>query len=200
MRHATLAAFVAAATLAAVPAMSQAPPADPAVPTVMKLQGFGQNFTGIGRGKSGDLEIGIESWSSAEERARLRKALADGGGSALIKALPAAPRVGYVRPLKSGGASVDLKFAAVGDLPDGGRRVLLATGPVTAPADGSKPRADTYEALVIEIHLEKDGTGEGRTGAPERLKLGKQGEVLELEAYGSAPVWISPLKIVSEKR
>ena len=194
IRRATLLGLAAAATLTAVPALSQTPAA---APTVMTLQGYGQNFTGIGRGRSGDLEIGIESWSSAEERARLRKELAAGKGPGLIKALPSAPRVGYVRPLK-GGTSLDLKFAGIADLPDGGRRILLATGPVAAPAD--KPRADTYDALVIEIRLKKDGTGEGRTGAPERLKLGAQGEVLELEAYGSAPVWISPLKVVSEKR
>ena len=67
---------------------------------------------------------------------------------------------------------------------------------MVAPAD--KPRADAFEALIIEIRLEKDGTGEGRTGGPDRLHVGPQGEVLELESYGSAPVWISPLKVVSE--
>src|SRR5687767_65130 len=93
--------------------------------TLLTLQGYGLNFTGVGRGRSGDLEIGIERWSSDSERDRLRAALAEGGVPALTRALPAAPRVGYVRA--QGGNTLALKYAREFPLADGARRVLLVT-------------------------------------------------------------------------
>src|SRR5688572_8911294 len=89
--------------------------------TLLTLQGYGLNFAGVGRGRSGDLEIGIERWSSDSERDRLRAALADGGVLALTRALPAAPRVGYVRA--HGGNTLALKYAREFPLADGARRV-----------------------------------------------------------------------------
>jgi len=168
---------------------------------ILTLRGFGLNFTGVGkRGRSGDLEIGIERWSSETERDGLQKALADGGVAALTKALPAlTPRAGYVRGTGSGGGSVDLRYAREVVLADGARRVILATDRIEKPADGSNPNADTYDYLIVEVRLDKTGKGEGRTAGPQRLRYDKASSTLEIVSYASEPVWIKDLKVVAPK-
>src|SRR5262245_3009512 len=185
-------------TLAAALALPPSSSAQEGGKTVLSLRGFGLNFTGVGKGRSGDLEIGIERWSSDAERDRLKKALADGGVAGLTGALPGVtPRVGYVRG--QAGGSVDLKFAREVALPDGGRRIVLATDRITAPKDGANPRADTHEFLAVEIRLDKSGKGEGRTAGPDRLRYNKEADTLEIDRYGSEPVWIKELRVAVPK-
>lgn len=164
---------------------------------LLTLQGYGLNFTGVGRGRSGDLEIGIERWSSDQEHDRLRAALAEGGVPALTRALPAAPRVGYVRA--QGGHTLAVKYAREFPLPDGARRVLLVTDRLDVPADGTNPRADVHDFLVAEIRLDKDGKGQGRTAGPEQLHYSKEAGTLDVDRKGAMPVWIEKLRVVAPK-
>src|SRR5262245_46923318 len=165
---------------------------------VLKLRGFALNLTGVGTGRSGELEIWIERWSGDDERERLRKALDDKGVAGLATALTAvSPRVGYVRTQRGG--TLDLKFAREVPLADGGRRVLLATDRLAAPKDGTNPRADVYDFLAVEVRLDKDGKGEGRTAGPERLRYNKEAGTLELDRYGVEPVWVKELRVVPAK-
>jgi hypothetical protein len=163
----------------------------PGVP--LKLRGFALNFTGVGAGRSGDLEISIDRWSSDAEREKLRGAMAAGGVTALTSAVAAvAPRVGVITTQRGG--SLDLKFAREIGGTDGTRRIVLATDRVTAPKDA--PKADTYDFLVIEVRLDKSGKGEARTAGPARLTYNKEAGALELDRYGVEPVWVKDLKVV----
>jgi hypothetical protein len=163
---------------------------------VLKLAGFALNITGVGGGRSGDLEVAVERWSKDDERAKLKAAFVDGGAAGLQKALAAvAPRAGYVKTQRGG--SLDLSYAHEVPGDDGGRRIILATGRLTAPS--ANPGADTYEFLVVEVRLGKDGKGEGRTATPQRLRYNKEKDALELDRYGVEPVWIKDLRVVSAK-
>jgi hypothetical protein len=167
-------------------------------PTVLKLRGLALNLTGVGTGRSGELEIGVERWSGDDERERLRKALADGGVAGLTRALSApGPRAGYVRTERGG--TLDLKFAEELSAAEGERRIVLVTDRVGAPADGSRPDADTYDFLVVEVLLDKGGRGEARTAGPERLLYHKETQTPELKEYGVMPVWVKDLQVISPK-
>jgi len=164
---------------------------------LLKLRGFALNLTGVGVGRSGDVEIGIERWSSDEERDRLKGALAQSGAAGLSEVLLAvAPRVGYVAARR--GRTSELKYARQTVLPDGGRRIVLATEGADIPADGSNPRADTHDFLVVEVRLDKDGKGEGRSAGAERLRYNAKTAALELDRYGTEPVWIRNLAVAPE--
>ena len=159
----------------------------------LKLRGFALNFTGVGAGRSGDLEITVDRWSSDAEREKLQSAMASGGVSALTSAVTAiTPRVGVITTARGG--SLDLKFAREIAGTDGARRLVLATDKVTAPKDA--PKADTYDFLVIEVRLDKAGKGEARTAGPARLRYNKELGALELDRYGVEPVWVKDLKVV----
>ena len=180
----------------AMPAPSRAQAASPA-PTVLTLRGFGLNTTGVGTGRSGDLEIRIERWSTDPERDTLRDAVKSGGATALSGALASATRVGEVRTQRGG--SLGLKYARAFTLPDGGRRIVLATDRLTAPKDGTNPNAERHEFLAVEIRLDKAGKGEGRTSGPAGLRFSKDGQTLELDSYGASPVWIEKIQVVEAK-
>jgi hypothetical protein len=161
---------------------------------LLRLRGLALNLTGVGQGRSGDVEIAIERWSTDGEVALLRKAFREGSVGSLAGVLRAlSPRAGYVRT-QYGGAS-DLQYARELPVTDGGRRIVLATGRAGAPADGSNPRADVHEFLVVEVRLDKDGKGEGRTAGAERLRYNKETAALELDRYGTEPVWIRNLHV-----
>jgi len=162
---------------------------------VLELRGFAVNITGVGKGRSGDLVIRIDSWSSAEERARLRKVLTDEGAAGLGKALAASEPVGSIHT-RSGG-EVDVVYAGETALPGGGRRIVLATSALGVPEDGSNPRADTYEFLAVEIQLKADGKGEGRTAGPQQLEWDEKAGALVTTGFGTRPVWLTEVEVVS---
>ena len=198
MNHSTRRTIVGGLALTAalaIPAPSRAQPASPG-PTVLTLRGFGLNTTGVGTGRSGDLEIRIARWSTNEERDRLRDAIKGGGVTALTGALSAAAQVGEVR---TRGGSLGLKFAREFPLPDGGRRVVLATDRLTAPKDGTNPGAEVHDFLAVEVRLDKAGKGEGRTSGPAGLRVAKDGATLEIDSYGASPVWIDKIHVVEAK-
>ena len=192
-RRTTLAALAIAAAFSALPPASRAQSPGPALLT---LRGFGLNTTGVGSGRSGDLEIRIERWSSDAERDALKAAFAKDGGAGLARAVPAAARVGSVRTQRGG--LLDLKYAREIALPDGGRRVVLATDRLSAPKDGTNPNAEVHDFLAVEIRLDKAGKGQGRTSGPGGLRMSKDGQTLELDSYGASPVWIEKLQVVGE--
>lgn len=179
----------AALTLAL--AWPSATPAQEAGEAVLRLRGFGLNLTGVGQGRSQDLEIAIERWSTDAEHDRLHRALSDGGVAALSRAITdLTSRVGFVRTPREG--TLGLKYAREAVTPDGGRRVLLLTERLSAPA--TKPHADTHDFLVVEVVLDKDGKGQGRTTGPAGLRY--DAGTLELDPDIPEPVRIENVRVV----
>ena len=123
----------------------------------------------------------------------LRKALSDGGVAALSRAITdLTSRVGFVRTPREG--TLGLKYAREAVTPDGLRRVLLLTERLSAPA--TNPHADTHDFLVVELVLDKDGKGQGRTAGPESLRYDARAGALELDRYVPEPVRIENLRVV----
>ena len=167
--------------------------AQEAADAVLRLRGFGLNLTGVGQGRSEDLEIAVQRWSTDEEHDHLRKALSDGGIAALSRAIThLTSRVGLVRTPREG--TLGLKYAREAVTPDGGRRLLLVTDRLSAPA--TNPHADAHDFLVVEIVLDKDGKGQGRTAGPEVLRYDARAGTLELDRYAQQPVRIDEVRVV----
>ena len=167
--------------------------AQEAADAVLTLRGFGLNLTGVGQGRSEDFEIAVQRWSRDEEHDHLRKALSDGGVAALSRAIgDLTSRVGVVRTPREG--TLGLKYAREAVTPDGRRRLLLVTDRLSAPA--TKPRADTHDFLVVEVVLDEDGKGQGRTAAPESLRYDARADTLEMDRYVPEPMRIEKLRVV----
>jgi hypothetical protein len=165
----------------------------------LSLHAFAMNFTGVGSGGSGEIDIIIERWSTDEERDRLRDVLAEKGGAGLLLALQQIkPGVGYIHPKRA--ASWEVQYARSSTLADGGRSIVLATDRPLTPAERSKQRrSDEYDFLLVEIRLDKDGKGEGKTADGTKVSLNKSTGSLEIDKYSAQPVKLIHVEVVAPK-
>jgi hypothetical protein len=189
-----LARLAVPAALLALPAAARA--AEP----VLSLRAFAVNMSGVGAGRAGTLDIVVERWSTEEERNKLRAVLVERGGEALIDTLrdDVKDRTGYIRTSRSLGW--DLKFARELPLPDGGRRIILATDrPMSFAELRNQPRSSEYEFLLIEIRLDKDGKGQGKLAGGAKVEFDKESNTVEIENYGIEPVRLTEVKVVGPK-
>jgi hypothetical protein len=163
------------------------------------LHAFAMNFTGVGSGGSGQLDLIIERWSTDQEREQLQGVLAEKGGTGLLQALlQIKPRVGYIRSFRL--PTWEVQFAQSSPLPDGGRRIVLATDrPLTAAERSKHNRTEEYEFLLVEIRLDKQGKGEGRTAEGTKVRFNKETHSLEIDQYSAEPVKLINVEVFTPK-
>ena len=142
----------------------------------------------LGTGRSGAIDIDIYRWSTDEERESLLTTLQEFGPDKAVDALSKIrPPVGIMR--SPGHLGYDLYYARNHANPDGSRRIVLATNrPVNFRELGSSSRSLQYQFTLIEIHLDKDGMGEGKLVPAARVSWDKSSKRLEIENYNALPV------------
>ena len=181
-----------------VAAASGGSPVSAADKAVLRLQAFAVNMTGGGP-RAGTLDIVIERWSTDEERDTLRGLLIEKGSDALLKALQGIkPRVGYIRTSTSLGW--DVQFAREQPIGDG-RRVTIATDrPMSFWELRAQPRSVDYDFTLAEIHLTKDGKGEGKLATRAKISWNQETRTVEIENYGIEPVRLTEVHVEGAKK
>jgi hypothetical protein len=149
-----------------------------------------------GARKAGIVEINVDRWSSDQERDSLLDVLRTKGENSLLSSLQDTKRVGFIRtPDRLGW---DLHYASETPTDDGGKDIVIATDrPIRFWESANLTRTLRYPFTIIEIHLDKNGKGEGRMSVATKLSMSKDGKTLELENYSTQPVI---LEQVSEQR
>jgi hypothetical protein len=148
-----------------------------------------------GRSGAGIVLIDINRWSTPAERATLLNALKKEGADKLLDELEDAKSVGTIRTPDS--LAYDLRFASETPLPEGGRRIVLATDrPIGFWEAVNRPRTIDYPFTVIQIEMGKDGVGKGTLSYA--TKIIPAGDTIVLENFGIQPVMLTEVK--SEKR
>ena len=151
--------------------------------------GFGVHLQGKGRGT---IIIGIERWSTDEERNNYLTVLRDQGQPALIKALEDGPRVGYIRLANS--QAVELKYARSTDLPDGTRRVVIATNRYIHFKEAATPtRSRYYDFSIAEMRFPKGEKGVGKLAPATAIAVDPKTNTLSIENYSVEPVRMSSI-------
>lgn len=150
---------------------------------------MGTGPTGMGR-----VLVSVERWSTAADREKLAAELTAKGPEKLLDALRKNPKVGYIRLPNT--LAWDLHYAYESPLPDGGRRVVLATDrPISLEEARNQPRRADYPFTLLEIRFDKDGVGVGKMSVYTKVTLSKDKQTLELENYGTEPVRLSEVRI-----
>ena len=146
------------------------------------------NMSGVGARKSGTIIIGIERWSTEEERELLRNTFLQKGADALLGALQSVkPRVGYIRASNTMGW--DLYYARDTRNPDGTRKIFLATDRHMAFGEIARDtRSTDYEFTLVEIHFDAKGKGEGKLSLAVKVDIDPKTNQIELENYAQRPV------------
>jgi hypothetical protein len=112
------------------------------------------------RGRTSHIEIDIRRWSTATETTRLLGILEQQGQDAMIEAMRKAPKVGSLRV--PGQIGYDLHLAIESTSPEGVKQIQIATDRYMTPAElFNRDRTVEYPFIWIQVHLNKDGEGEG---------------------------------------
>ena len=148
-----------------------------------------------GPGREGYIEIGIERWSTGEERTRLRAVLAQEGTDGLLAELyRLRPRAGYVR--SPGAVGWTARFAHQQPTADGGRRILVATERPVPHRERLNPTPITrYPFTLVEIELDRQGKGRGRLIPAARLSWNQGQGAFDVDAYHIEPVRLTDVNI-----
>ena len=161
----------------------------------IRIRAWAVNMSNNLTGANAVLEITVDKWSSADERAKLLATVPQGQDT-LLRALQKLPVKGRVRIPGWTGPDPqnyrlgwNLQYTWHEPLPEGGERVVIATDrQMSFRETVNNPRTTDYPFLLMQIHLSKDGTtGEGKMAAFAQIKFDKKKNVMEIENYGTEP-------------
>lgn len=143
------------------------------------------------------VDFTVDRWSTDEERTRLLTILVEEkdpykANERLFNVLQKMPTTGFIRTTRT--LAWDLRYARQTPLPDGGRRLVLATDrPIGFREAVGQPRTMDYPFTIVEIRLNKNDEGEGKILAGTRLLIDKD-KNLVLENYGQQPVRFNQIR------
>ena len=183
---------VFALSLAASTAVAKDPP------ELLRLRAFAVNMNNGAR--AGTIDIVIDRWSTPEEAASLKATLIEKGDEKLLDALQKVkPRCGFARTSNSLGW--DIFFARETPLPDGGRKIVVATDrPVGMWEARSSGRSMDYRFSLAEIRLPATGKGQGKAIPRAQLTFNAKTNTLEIENYENEPVRLNEVTVVEPKK
>jgi len=147
----------------------------------------------VSRPVADTVQIEITRWSSVAETQRLLTVLKEKGADKMLDDLRELHAVGTIRT--PGSLAYDLHFAQVDPGEDGGYRVLLATDrPISFWEAVNRPRTIDYPFTFIELHLDKNGEGEGKLALATKIDLSRDGKTIQLENYQTQPIMLNEVK------
>lgn len=189
-----LAASLAMAGLMAVGALAQTMGAPE------RFTAFAINMGSLsGPTSASTVEIDVNRWSSEAERGKLIATLLDKGPEKLLDVLQSNPKVGYIKTPNSLG--YDLHYAHKTALPEGAERVVIATDRYISFWEArNQPRSIDYPFTVIEMHVNRDGQGEGKMSIATKIDVDKESNTIVLENYGTQPVLLENVRREVKKK
>lgn len=193
----TIVAACAIAVLTGVPVRTQT------AGQPIRLSAWAVNMSNVATGTTAVLDIRVDKWSTAKERQDLIATFVDKGQDALLSQLQKLPAKGRIaNPGKRGPDPTQtrlgwtLRYAEQTPLPDGGTRILIATDRVMSFQEvRNRPRSYDYPFTFAEVHLTKDGTGEGKLAVATQLKFDKKQNTIIFENFSTEPVRLQNVKV-----
>jgi hypothetical protein len=147
------------------------------------------NAVNMDVGAQGLVDITVERWSTPAERDKLMSTLLNEGPDKMLDVLQSMHHVGYFNT--PGNLRWDLRFAWKTPLPDGGERVTLVTDRRISFREAARQsRTLDYPFTVIELHLNRDGEGEGKMSLATKIIPDKEANTITLENWGTQPVML----------
>ena len=169
----------------------------------LEISAFAVNMGTIAPGANALVQISVTSWSTAEEREHLIATMIERDSDALLRELQKAPvkgrfRIPTARPPDPHhlALGLNLHYAWQTALPDGGRRIVLATDRYIGFHEArNQPRTMDYPFTLIEIRVDKEGKGVGKMAVATKIDFNKEKKQIALENYSSEPVRLNNVTV-----
>ncbi len=183
---------------------SQTPSPQVSLPAPIRMNAFGVNMSNIGTGATGMIDIRINHWSTAAERESIITTMVDKGQDALLRVLekmPSKGRLSFPGHLGPDPNNMrlgwDLRYAWTTPDPEGGHRIIVALDRYMSFWEiRNQPRTVDYPFTLIEIHMNRDGKGEGKMAYATKITFDKKKKNIELENYSTEPVRLNEITYV----
>jgi hypothetical protein len=174
------------------------------LPAPIRLQAFGVNMSNIATGTTGMVDIRINKWSTPAERQQVITTMVEKGQDDLLKMLQDLPTKGRLSFPTVRGADPnnmrlgwDIRYAWTTPAPEGGHRIVVALDRYMSFWEiRNQPRTVDYPFTLIEIHMPKDGKGEGKMAMSTKITFDKKKNTVELENYSTEPVRLNEITYV----
>lgn len=180
------------------------PNTDPkALPVPFSLRAFAVNMSNIGPGSAGVVDFKVDKWSTADERQKIITTMIEQGPDKLLDLLQDLPAKGRMRFPNYMGPDPnnlrlgwDIKYTWTTPLPEGGHRVILALDRYMSFREvANQPRTVDYPFTLIEVHLNREGKGQGKMAYATKITFDKKKNTVELENYSSEPVRLNEVTL-----
>jgi len=156
-------------------------------------QALAVNMSNVDLGSPKVVDIVIERWSTDAEEARIVAAFQKGQDALLETLQKIEPRVGYVA--LPGETGWSLRYANKVRGEDGGWQIVILTDRRIGFREAAeRPRSFDYPFTLIELHVDDQGSGEGRASIATKITWDAKTRTLELENYTSEPVRLPSVK------
>jgi hypothetical protein len=144
--------------------------------------------------KTSPVDITINRWSTDAERDQLLSVFRQKGQDGLLEALQKLPVVGYINT--PGSLKYDLHFARQRPEVDGGKMVFLMTDRYIGAWEAvNRPRTIDYPFTLLQLQLDKGGSGMGKASIYTKITEAKDGTI-ELENFSNQPVSLNQIRRV----
>jgi hypothetical protein len=189
--------------------MQSAQPAQAGAPLSggrLRLSALAVDMSNMATGRTATVDFAINRWSSEAQRETLISTMVDKGQDALLKALQNQPSLGKMsfpgwqgRDPLNARLGWDIRYAHQMPQDDGGTRIILALDRYIGFWEAAnRPRSIDYPFTFIEIHVDRDGKGEGKMSVATRVNFDKKKNMIELETYASEPVRLQSVQVTSK--
>jgi hypothetical protein len=198
----TVLACAAAAVFLALTGVPRAQ--GPSASDKVRITGWALSMGTVAPGANQSIQITINRWSTAAQRARLIDVFLEKKQDGLLRALEDEPELGRFNfpgymgpdPNKTMSLGTDIRYAMNHPGEEGGRRIVIITPRVMGFREtASRPRTVDYPFTLFEMRFDRDGKGEGRMAVATQILFDKKKQAIELENYSSEPVRLNQLKL-----
>jgi hypothetical protein len=184
-RRGVLPLYAAAVIASAAVALAQNKAADRFTFTLERSDQTGASW-------EGRFEIVVNRWSSDEERARVMEAFAAKDPQWLARAITGGYELGYIK--WPGNLQYNLRFAHRAPRQDGTEDIVVAADrPMGLWWEEKRPHAREPFTL-IQLRLNKQGTGEGKVSIAGRLGADTAAKTIVIEDFDTQPTILADVR------
>jgi hypothetical protein len=169
----------------------------PAAQTMGVPEHFTASAVDMNTGRTGRIEISVTRWSTPAERETLLAALFKEGSNELLEKLRDMRSVGRIYSSETIG--YDLRFAEQQPLPEGGRKIVLATDrPMSFREIFNQTRSADYPFTWVQLNMRPDGTGQGELAVRAKVFGDRPNRPIEVETFEIQPIKLQ--QVTSRKK